>query len=370
VTSPAPNAAMRTRTRGWWLFVLLEVTAVLALPVLVVIGARALLDSRGGTFVAAPPGPTEPGYQALVDPSPVLAVVERLAGEVTGVTVLARSGIEVDGGAALLVPAELLVEGRTLRDWGAEGDRAVTDALGRALRLEVGEPVAVDEAGWGAVLGGGTVTVRNPDPVLVDGEERFGVGLIAIGADDAAEWLGLLGNQDPSALLFRRSLFWNALLDGPATSLTGDSSPVPTMRAVSAGVHAVVLLPVVLADGTVSLDPEAAEAAVVEVVPFPAGARPGDRLRVRVLDRTGSADLPGVARLVARAGGEVVMVGNARAFDGLPTEARIADPALDDATRRLLERLGAGTVTVSPGIDDVIDVTVLTGPDLVSRVSG
>lgn len=361
----------RTRPWTWWLFLALEVLAVVAVPVVALAGARVLLGSRAGTFVAGP-GPDDPGYQALVEPSPVQPVIERRGGVVTGVTILTRPGADVDGGAAILVPGELQVDGQSLAEWGEAGDLAVVDALGRALRLRLADPVVVDEQRWPLVLGGTEVEVTNPDPVLVDGEAepRFPAGPLPLSADDVADWLGQLGNQEPSALLFRRQLFWRALLDDAGTAVDAAAEPGATLASIAAGEHRVELLPVELGEGTVTVDADRAEELVVDVVPFPAGSQPGDRLRTRVLDRTGTADLAAVARQVARSGGEVVMIGNAGEFDGLPTEAVIADPALDEATRRLLERMGSGTVTLSPGSDDSIDVTVLAGPDLVDGASG
>jgi hypothetical protein len=415
--------------------VVVEVLAVVAVPLAAFAGARALLDTRAGTFLTGP-GPTDPGFQALVDPSPVLPVVERRDGELTGITLLTRSGPDADGGAAVIVPAGLVVEGQTLAQWGDGGDAAAVDALSRALRLGMASPVVLDEDGWTKLLGERTLSVRSPDPVLVRGRERFRSGELSLGAADATDWLGLTGNQEPSALLFRRQLWWQALLDPagtsgsepgvateagtaagaateagteattpgssqprgdgaaadpgeqrgapagstapPATTAAGDGAgssgqgqPAATIDRIAAGSSVVEILPVdPVDDATMTLDVDAAEALVVEVVPFPAGGRPGDRLRVRVLDRTGRAGLDAVARAVARAGAEVVVVGNAGAFDDGPTEAVIADGSRDEAARRLLERLGTGTVTLSPGGDDSIDVTLLAGPDLLGLIQG
>jgi hypothetical protein len=359
---PGPPAARRWT---WWLFVALEVLAVVAVPVVALVGARALLDTRAGTFVTGP-RPEDPGFQALVEPTPVQAVVERRDGELTGITLLARPGVDVEGGAVVLVPAELEVDGRTLAEWAETSDADAVDALARALRLGLGEPAVVDEDGWADLLGERAVSVTSPDPVLVDGRRRFASGELELGAEDAADWLGLLGNQQPSALLFRRQLWWEALL-GAGLDESGQSEPAATIAHLAAGPHAVELLPVDVGGGAVTSDAEAAEALIVEVVPFPAGAQPGDRPRVRVLDRTGEAELDAVARSVARAGGEVVVVGNAGAFDDQPTEAVIADPAVDEAARRLVDRIGTGTVTLSPSGDDTVDVTVLAGPDLVGQ---
>lgn len=368
------SAAVPGRSQGrrwtWWVFAALEVMAVLAVPLVAFVGARALLDTRAGTFLSDPEA-DDPGFQALVEPTPVQAVVERRAGQLTGITLLTRIGAEVDGGAVVLVPAELEVEGRTLADWAADGDAAAVEALSRALRLGLGGATTVDEDGWESLLGEATVTVDSPDPVLVGGQVRFPPGTLELGAADGADWLGLVGNQGPSALLFRRQLWWEGLLTGEL-DLSGDGpgEVAATIERVGAGPHTVELLPVQDQDEAVVLDAEAAERLVVEVVPFPSGAQPGDRPRVRVLDRTGRAQLDDVARSVARAGAEVVVIGNASQFDGAPTEAVIASGSMDEAARRLVERMGTGTVTLSPGTDDTIDVTVLAGPDLLAVSDG
>jgi hypothetical protein len=367
VSNAQPRRAAEGRRWAWWAFASLEVLAVLAVPILAVVGVRVLLDTRAGTYVTGP-GPGDPGYQALVDPSPVRVLLERRDGVLTGVTVVSRTGADDDGGAVLLVPAEVQVEGQALADWAQAGDLAVADALARALRLRMDGPDTLDEGAWQRLLGDRTVTVANPDPVIDGDVERFPGGRLDLAAADLADWMGLLGNQEPSALAFRRELLWQALFDAGLDP--GPAEPAATLARVAAGTHRVELLPLGLADGVLIIDLEEAEALVVDVVPFPAGSQPGDRLRVRVLDRTGHAVPDDVARAVARAGGEVVMVGNAAAFDGRPTEAVIADANLDEATRRLLDRLGTGTVTLSPGSDDTIDVTVLSGPDLLGRPPG
>lgn len=370
------SAAVPGPTQGrrwtWWLFVTLEVLAVLAVPLVAFVGVRALLGTTAGTFLSNPE-PDEPGFQALLDPTPVLAVVERRDGTVTGITLLSRAGVEADGGAVVLVPAELEVEGRTLAAWGTDGDAAAVDALARALRLALAGPAPLDTDGWEALLGDVTVTVDSPDPVLAGGVVRFPRGTLELAADDASDWLGLPGNQGQAALLFRRQLWWESMLDAAPTAdlATDDGHEVAsTIDRLAAGPHRVELLPVRGQDGAVVLDAEAAEQLVVEVVPLPAGAQPGDRLRVRVLDRTGGGELDDMARAVARAGAEVVVVGNASEFDSGPTEALIATASMDEAARRLVERIGTGTVTVSPGTDDTIDLTVLAGPDLLGPGGG
>ena len=69
-------------------------------------------------------------------------------------------------------------------------------------------------------------------------------------------------------------------------------------------------------------------------MPFPTSATPGGRVRVRLLDGEGDPEhVLRVAPLVVPAGTEIVVVGNADAFDYETTEIRYHHPTLRSPPR-------------------------------------
>jgi hypothetical protein len=68
--------AHRRPHQRWWRygFPALLVLLVLAIPVLVVVGARVVLDSNDGKVVRTITDPAAPGWEASVEPTPVLGL--------------------------------------------------------------------------------------------------------------------------------------------------------------------------------------------------------------------------------------------------------------------------------------------------------
>ena len=142
------------------LFTLVEVTLAMAVPFLAIAGYHALLDSRAGRFVDEP-GIGEPGWRAVVEPSPVVAVVETADGAITGVALLAGHTEQNVGGAVILVPGTLRLGDATLDQLGPE---AAVAELSAALRLQVSATEIMAEEDWAAFLGEQSYRVSNPDP--------------------------------------------------------------------------------------------------------------------------------------------------------------------------------------------------------------
>jgi hypothetical protein len=113
------------------------------------------------------------------------------------------------------------------------------------------------------------------------------------------------------------------------------------------------------------VDPDAMRELLPALVPFPTAARPGGRVRVRLLD--GAGDPGHVLRAAPRivpAGSEIVVVGNANAFDYRTTEIRYHQPMLESAAKELRDALGAGRVIADPRQTDAFDVTIVLGTDV------
>ncbi len=341
VTSLGELRAPRAPT----LFILVELLLLSAVPVLGYLGAQSLLDTRAGNFVAQPT-PTEPGWLAAVEPSPITGIVEVLDGKVTGATIVAQQRESQPGGTVILIWPSTEIDGVQVGEM-APGE--VVPAISRELRLQIPMVEILDEARWKTVLGSEERTVDNPDPLVGEDEvPLLAVGPVTIGSDLAATFIGSPAvTGHPDSVIVRRTIWWQALLGAPPG---GDDDLAALIRTIGAADYRIVDLPTTAnldgeeTDAGRRIDPDLAEQVVADSVPFPVGSQPGDRPQVQVLDRTGGVDLELVARSVARLGFEVIQIGNASVFDDGPAEV-VVPPGVTDARVELLAELfGAATV--------------------------
>ncbi|MFW2383474.1 MAG: hypothetical protein ACN4GZ_17100 [Acidimicrobiales bacterium] len=299
------------------MFLVAEVALFLAIPLLAYLGFRTLLDTRTGTFIEDP-GPESPGWVALVDPTPVVGVVEMDDSEITGVAVVASIGQTARGGAVVLIPAELETgPGQVLRSMSPA---EAIDAVAGALQLRIPTVEIVDAQRWSVLLGDTSYALDNPDPVPgASGEILFEVGQVEVSGPATSAFLGrTVDGADSLAALVRRELFWTELLKNPPAESADQLSR--TIRSLSEGPHEVVVLPLERgSDGVPVASPERTELLIRRLVAFPAGDSAGDRFRVQIEDRTGEADLDSAARALGRLGVEVVAISNGAVFDDSPT---------------------------------------------------
>lgn len=365
--------------------VLLALAAVL-LPVLTLVGVRILLESRDGEVVNPVLDPELPGYQALVAPSPTLLAVHTDAeGQLVGVALLAMAGDEAEGGSVILIPPATMGTAPNIGELALEYVQVVngvdaTHALAEViLRIGVDDAIELDHDTWAALtepLEG--LTLSNPDPL--DGPEGvvFPAGEITLAPDEVGIYLAWLSEgENPLNRLLRQELVWRAWLDAvgddpSATSFPGeqDRGLARFVPAIAAGVHRLAPLPITPAEvdeGQRPLflpDEEAIAALVARLVPFPAGARPGDRPLVRLVDASGRREvLEPASRQVALGGGQVVMIGNAEEFGAATTEILIADEQYRAVAESVAEELGVGSVQVIDYIDESVEIIVMIGLD-------
>lgn len=345
-------------------FVAAELLLAMAIPFVAIEGYHTLLQSRTGTFVEEPTR-HEPGWSALVSPTDIVAVVEVDRERVTGVTLLVHNPETTSAGSAILAPGSLELDGALLSD---RSPQEAAMALASAVRLAVSRIEVLDGEGWADVLGTMTYRLDSPDPVLgADGRPLFEVGPVTVDAALAAPFLGRPADGAvPVSVQPRRVLFWEALLTDPP------STPAPLARDLSAldgRASPVVELPVTQLEPMARLDADATESLIRDLVAFPAGANAGDRLRIRVLDRTGQADLEAIAAEVAAEGMEVVSIGNAIEFDdGLtqviaPITLTGGDGSVSPEVANLARSVGATEVIIDTEPVDELVVTVVVGRD-------
>ena len=364
--------------------------ALVAIPLLSVVGVQALLDSRDGEVIDPVLDPLEPGYQALVSPSPTLAVVHLDPdGALVGAAVLALAGEDdaAAGGSVVLLPPTTAVDlpelGTLPLDYvqAFNGSDATKALMERALGLGIDSVVEVRDADWADMvepLDG--LSIQNPDDLAAPDGGRFAPGPLTLEPDEVGAYLAALDvGENPRNRLLRQELVWSAYLD--ALGLDPDAVAFPGeqdqglalfLPVVASGQHRVAQIPLIgdglpgEADEPILFEPDEELVAelIPELVPFPAGARPGDRPLVRLLDGSGRSELltDAVSR-VAVAGGQVVIIGNADNFDVTETEIRYAEPDYEPIAVAVAEQLGVGNVVKIDHIDDNAELIVVLGAD-------
>lgn len=391
----ARRPARRARSRaipaldGWrrWAFVAVEAVLVVATAALGWVGLRTVLDTTAGQAVDPVLDPDEPGYEAFVSPTPValLAGLDH-EGALAWVAVAALGGPEERGGSLLFVPQATLAHVDALGEvttlgaaYAAEGRPALHQATADLLGIGFEEVVLVEPARMAELL-----APVAPLPVtLPDDVGDIEAGEHALGPEELVELLVTRpeGESDLTRLA-RHELVWRAWLDAVAASTDADVVPGERsagigrfVRALAAGETVIEVLPVRRGElpdtGAELFTPEEDEVAAVvhDLVPFPAGARPGDRPRLRVLDAVGADGLAArVARDAVRAGVQVVVVGNADRFGQDESRVVYFEPVFDDEAMAVANALGIGADRVErqdgPNPNDLVDITVVVGNDV------
>lgn len=355
-------------------------------------GTRIIRTSTEGQVVSRVDDPAAPGFEAMVQPTPTLAVLHDRAGTLDAITVLTLPDPDQAGGGVLFVPTrtmgDLPVFGlaalEVAYDFGSPPD-VQAEMVGDVLGVGIDEVVVVDADRWeGLVAPVAPLVVDNPSDVDVDGDVAFAEGEVELEAGEVADYLEVRGDDESDlARLYRHELVWRAWLDAVAAAGGGGAVPGELesglgrfVRHLSSGPVDVVTLPVDRATGDDDggdddggeadyvADTAAVEALVARLVPFPRSPRPGVRERVRLL--SGTEDVEASRRLAPELpplGLEVVVVGNAATLDHATTTIAYAAPQHEDAARDIRELLGVGDVVPDPRPSDVVDITVTLGAD-------
>lgn len=382
----------RARQRATTAYVAALAVLGLMVPVLGWVGVRAILDSSDGQVVDPQLDPEEPGYQALVSPSPTLLLAQLdEEGTLAGVAVLGLADEASEGGGVLLVPPATVGDVPDIGELPLDAAYAFSglDALRAtaefALGIGIDEAVVVDAADWAAVLElTGPLRLTNPDALRAeDGTVAFPSGAIELAPADVPRYAALL-RPDETRLnrLLRQELVWRAWLDALSDASGEVAFPGEEGRglarflpAIAAGQARIEPLPVQQVEGDdgselFEVDPDALGRVLPEIIPFPASNGERSRPLVRILAGSGpGAGTAEVAGGVVRAGGQVVIVGNADRFDYDETLITYWDPSHRESAEAVAETLGFGTVAQVDEVDESADIVVVIGRD-VTRSTG
>lgn len=349
-------------------------------------GTQVVRSSTQGEVVEPVRDPTAPGFEALLDPTPTMAVLHDLGGTVDAITVLTLPSPGDGGGGVVFVPTRVVVDIPLLDtvpleagyDLGSPSVQA--EAVGDLLGAAIGEIAVVDADRWaGLVEPVAPLTVDNPDRIEVDGRVRFPVGEIELAPEDVGSYLQarVPGQSDP-ARLFRHESFWRAWLDAVTEAGTTEAVPGELSAGIGRFVRTLAQGPVLFESLPVhesasdefgeepvfTADVDGIEDLVERVIPFPRSPRPGVRPRVRVLN--GTTDTDAASRVAPRlppVGVEVAVVGNAASLDRTETTIAYVGPDHRDDAEAIREVLGVGAVIEDPRPSDVVDITVTLGAD-------
>ncbi len=142
------------------LFVAFLVAAAVMVARLWAEGTEAALNSTEGQLIEVITDPEQPGFEALLDPTPTLLIAHTDNGELIGVTVMARTAVE-GGGHMILIGPNVLVEavpgsgeGRFVNDAYIEnGLGGVEEILGQMFGFGFVNAIEMSTPELGASLG-------------------------------------------------------------------------------------------------------------------------------------------------------------------------------------------------------------------------
>lgn len=356
-------------------------------------GKKVVLQSTDGRLVTEVTDPAAPGWTAITDPTPTLLLIQTdAAGKPNGLTVMSLTG---DGtGGVLFLPMTTVLEladvGRIPLKTASEkgGMEALQKGVEGVLRLGMAEvSVASPAQLTDLVAPVAPLSFVNPDDVAVaaaDGSKKvlFPKGTVTLEAKDVAAYLSTASpNENDLNRLVRNKAFWEAWLRKVGTSGGADAVPgesrsglgrfvrtlatdrveiasLPVQGAAIPGSAAMLYLPV----------PDQVQSLTAKFVPYPIGAPPGARPRVRLLDGTGTLNhgLPAAPTLVA-GGGQIDQIGNAPAFGVPVTQLVYFDDARHDDVEKLKQVLGVGELVKGTSAGSAVDVVITLGQDFAAQ---
>ncbi len=369
---------------------------VASIPVLGYAGYQLISESKDGEYTGTTLSPTEPGYEAPVDPTPTAAAIQYDDQRVpTGVTFLSAAGGD-GGGSVIFVPLDTEVSEpsygvdrlRTAYDVVADRPALARERLasqvGRLLNVGVDEIIDLDNAGWEQLVTPvGPLTIDNPDEIDLGYGQVIPSGQATLTPELTGPYLAatIEGESDLNRMA-RHEAVWSAWLDqlaesGQAEAVPGESTAGISKfaKALAGGPVTFDTLPVNTIPGLSPLfriDKPAVDELITQTVASPTPAVPGSRFTVRLLNGVSPAAIPAdLVRQIVGRGGAVTVLGNGPQFDTEETTIVYANPEDEDVAALVAASLGAtGKVRLDREAPDTVDLTIVLGKDLLGDVSG
>ncbi|MEY2451068.1 MAG: hypothetical protein QOD92_642 [Acidimicrobiaceae bacterium] len=385
-----------------------------AIPVLGYVGFQKVFNTTQGRRVDAQNDPGRPNYEANVTPTPVLLLAQTNSDGVTGLSMLSLGGGDA-GGGVVFIPVNTVTEQlptsasstttsttsssrtttteppsvKTTTLAAAYADQGAADLnqlTANVVGVSFDELVVMSDEQLAAFIAPvAPLTINNPDRlVALDSAGRtqvvFAAGDLKLEAADVTRYLAIRNPQESDLnRLARHQLVWQAWLAAVRGSVNPNAVPGETssglgryVRGLAKGNTQFAALPVTpqSSNGTETFAPDANRVAalVSSFVKLPTPARPGDRVRVRLLSGVGPVNVDQLlSSSLVTARSQITIVGNADRFDYATTEIVYYDDAFANAAAELQQLFGVGQATKSTTPTDSEDVTVIIGKDLVDK---
>ena len=390
---PPAHAATprRRRSRSTVLLLTFMVVVVVAMPILGYVGYHLLTTSTRGKVLSGVSAPNAPGYQALVDATPVAFVIHTdNSGTALSLTILSLSGPGNLGGAVVSIPVttRLPIPAFGIKLYGQTASYLTTAKAGQAIgsQLAIGFHDVIkisDRQLVTALTPLGTLHVENPVAVTSGASQTFPSGPLDLTPERVP---GYLAASSPGSTeldrLMREQLVWQAWIAASGKSRGKTAAPSTSsttagallthyLTGIAAGQAIYAIAPVKPAEPigdttTYAEDTNLLRLTLTNAVPYPVGSIPGDRLTVRVLNGTGPKAIPqSIMQRLVFGGGQIDILGNASTYGANVTTLTYWDRASAKKARALAKSLGDVKVVYSPNADQTTDVTVVIGQDLI-----
>ncbi len=385
----APRSAYPAAWPWRWLFPLVTLAAIVAIPILSGIATKAVLDSTEGVQTLEITDPAAPGFVALVSPTETLLAIHVDDADVlVGASLLTLKGDDAGGGTIIGFPAEFLASPAgaetpeplhlSYSDGGAE---RVVDGIARLLGTR---PLEV-EVVTPALLSSLIAPVEGFEYSLIDDlffEAADGrtiseqSGVVQIGADEALLISSALNGEPGIARATRMQRLWSAWMQAIRTSVLPDP--------IGGGSELMKTFVGRIAAGTPSMQPIPSNPFRVEsqsqplyvglpdeirelrntVIPFVLPIEPGAVPVVELINGTGDLDQnsPAIDAIV-EAGGLLSVVSNAQVFGVSQSRVIYYDPLDLAFVEALAAAMGGIDVQFFSVEEPTVDVVVTVGSD-------
>lgn len=386
-----PKALMWRRVT----FALALIGLIAAIPFLGYEGYQVISQSTEGNVSFASSSPTDPGYEAQVDPTPTAVAIQYDDdGTPNGVTFLSLAGAD-GGGSVTFVPLDTEVSDprygidRLRTSYKVEADRPalarerLTSQVARLLNVGVTETIDLGNEGWAQLVAPvGPLQIDNPDEMEIDGVV-IPTGPASLQADQVGRYLATtLPGETDLARLSRHEIVWQAWLDAVAGSGRDDAVPGESAAGIgrfapqlASGQVSYATLPVEEISTYPALyraDSAAVNELITERVASPTAAVPGSRFTVRLLNGVSADAIPSeLVRQIVSRGGAVAILGNGPKFGTKETTVVYGNPDNKEVAELMAESLGAtGKVRLDREAPDTVDLTIVLGKDILGSATG
>ncbi|KAA0235986.1 MAG: hypothetical protein JJLCMIEE_00637 [Acidimicrobiales bacterium] len=377
-----------------WVGLVVSLLLLAGMGMLGYLGYQASLDISGGELLEVETDPQAPGFEAVVQATPVhLAVLLDENESVSAINLFSRSAGET-GGSILFIPISTAVDiegvgySQLKAAYEEGGPELLESTVEEVLGLGIGETSVIDQQRLADLVAPvAPLTIENPDDLYAeapDGSEEllFEAGELSLDEAGVARFLATQNGDETSFNRITRSEeVWQAWLDAIRQSDDPDVVPGETdsgigsfLRALGAGETVMqqlplekVTIPNAQGDSDIAyFRPQTQQVALLmpSIVPFPSSAYPGQRLKTRILNGTSvdGAELKFTDEAVL-AGAEITALGNADRFDHEVTQVIYHDSTLADRAQLIAGQFGV-EASLSDETNDASDITVILGSDI------